>query len=540
VVSFTFNGSGVVAVTIDGDGGYRISADEVCAAVVPLVWLDSCAPSDLNASVVLALFRVIAPPSTVPAGTTALSVAIVAGSVVAAAGSPVSAAGSMQRALTELLIAQCGGLGGEPLPLAESILQLRIGTDALSYRRGAVVGNAAFWAAAVTVAAVLVQQRARGVLRHGGVATDLSEAAASMRLPGALVVVYVPLLQPTVTSAVALLVESSGVADAAIAVLGVAACAAPIAWLLVPLVLRRPFGAVAHEAAASRGAGVEGAGCRGVLAALQSRRHRWRDCVRGSRFVRRYGAVFEEFVGGRQWFVLVDVSTEAVCGVLGALVDLPTQQGSGCAALKIAMVAVTLAYAAAVAVLRPSNTLMGSLIVSVNALAGVAGSVAVLLSPTLGPRVVLAQGAVAVILVLPPLVDLVLSGRALRRLRGLLGRMVDEQHLASLGSSSDSFGVDGTSSLAAVMVADEASGEELPELEGRHIESIVSDAGDDRDAAEIDALTSNVPHAEGDAGACLVLGETDVGVSLALEGPSRSAYRSELELLYDSLGADFR
>jgi hypothetical protein len=34
----------------DGDGGYRISTDEVCAAVVPLVWLDSCAPSDPNAS----------------------------------------------------------------------------------------------------------------------------------------------------------------------------------------------------------------------------------------------------------------------------------------------------------------------------------------------------------------------------------------------------------------------------------------------------------------------------------------------------------
>jgi hypothetical protein len=256
--------------------------------------------------------------------------------------------------------------------------------------------------------------------------------------------------------------------------------------------------------------------------------------------VRRYGAVFEEFVGGRQWFVLVDLSTEAVCGVLGALVGLPQQQGSGCAALKIAMVLVTLAYAAAVAVLRPSSTLMGSVIVSVNALAGVAGSVAVLLSPTLGPRVVLAQGAVAVILVLPPLVDLVLSGRALRRLRGLVGRRVDEQHLASVGSSSDSFGVDGASSLAAVMVADEASGEELPELEGRRIESIASDAGDDRDAAEIDALTNKVPHAEGDAGASLVLGETDVGVSLALEGPRRSAYRSELELLYDSLGADFR
>jgi hypothetical protein len=145
VASFTFNGSGSVAVTIYGNGGYSIAEDEVCAAVVPLAWLDSCAPSDPNATLVLALFQVTVPPSsTTRATTTALSYAVVAGSVVGSIAAPASATGSMQRALTELRIAQCAGSRGEPLVLAESILQLRIGTDGLSYRRGAVVGNVAF------------------------------------------------------------------------------------------------------------------------------------------------------------------------------------------------------------------------------------------------------------------------------------------------------------------------------------------------------------------------------------------------------------
>jgi hypothetical protein len=61
VASFAFNGSGSVAVTIHGDGQYGIAEDEVCEAVVPLAALDSCAPSDPNASVVLALITVIAP-----------------------------------------------------------------------------------------------------------------------------------------------------------------------------------------------------------------------------------------------------------------------------------------------------------------------------------------------------------------------------------------------------------------------------------------------------------------------------------------------
>ena len=115
-------------------------------------------------------------------------------------------------------------------------------------------------------------RRERGVLgglRRGGATTGLSEAAAELRLPSSLVVAYVPLLQPTVTSVVALLVESSRGADVAIGLLGV--------------LLRRPFGAVAQCAAASgKDAATEGVVCRRVAAALLSKRHRWRDGVRAA------------------------------------------------------------------------------------------------------------------------------------------------------------------------------------------------------------------------------------------------------------------
>ena len=99
----------------------------------------------------------------------------------------------------------------------------------------------------------------------------------------------------------------------------------------------------------------------------------------------------------------------------GALVGLPQQQGSGCAALKIAMVLVTLAYAAVVAALRPSNTLQDTVLGYGNAVVGVAASVAVLLSPTLGPSFAYAQGIVAVVLAAASFAALVVSGRIPRR-----------------------------------------------------------------------------------------------------------------------------
>jgi hypothetical protein len=85
------------------------------------------------------------------------------------------------------------------------------------------------------------------------------------------------------------------------------------------------------------------------------------------------------------------------------------------------MVAMTAAYAAAVAALRPSNTAMDTVAVSSNAAMGAAVAVAVLLlDPGVGAQLAFAQGIVAVATALLPLVVFVLSGRARRRVLALL------------------------------------------------------------------------------------------------------------------------
>jgi hypothetical protein len=320
-------------------------------------------------------------------------------------GSGTGGAASMQRALTELRLAECGGVSGEPLLLAESILQLRIGTDGLSYRRGAVVGNVVFWAALAAAAVVLVQQRARGVLRRGGETLGLWEAAGALHLPGWLIVVYVPLLQPTVTSSVTLLLRPS--ADVLLGLFGLAVCAAPAAWSVHIVALRRPFPAVAKPATGDLSASP-------LPRLLLSQRCGWRDRARGSGFVRHYGALFEEHVGGRQWFVAVDLSAEVLMGLLGALVGLPQQQVTRCQGLKAASVGVTASFLLAVVSLRPSNKLLDAVITTSNAAVGAAGAVAVLVSADVGPPFALAQGIFAAASVLLSLGELHSAGRALR------------------------------------------------------------------------------------------------------------------------------
>jgi hypothetical protein len=99
--------------------------------------------------------------------------------------------------------------------------------------------------------------------------------------------------------------------------------------------------------------------------------------------------------------------------VLGALVDLPQQQGSGCAALKIAMVAVTAAYAVAFAVLRPSNTRMDAAVTALNAVIGAAVAVVVLLQgPGAGVQLAFTQGMTAVVTAMLPAMAVGLSRRA--------------------------------------------------------------------------------------------------------------------------------
>jgi hypothetical protein len=84
------------------------------------------------------------------------------------------------------------------------------------------------------------------------------------------------------------------------------------------------------------------------------------------------------------------------------------------------MVAVTVTYAVALAVLRPSNTPMDAAVTAVNAGMGAAVAIVVLLQgPGVGAQLAFAQGIFAVCTAVFPALAMVLSGRARRRLVGL-------------------------------------------------------------------------------------------------------------------------
>jgi hypothetical protein len=207
--------------------------------------------------------------------------------------------------------------------------------------------------------------------------------------------------------------------DVVLGLLGLAVCVAPIPCLAAVVAQRGPFPAVAHVEAVTDSSEAR---CAGRLRSLSlraalSRRARWRDRISGSGFVSHYGATFDAYGGGRQWFIVVDLCTEVVAGVCGALVYVPQQQGSRCAALKIAMVAVSVLYLAAVAVLRPANTALDAFITSSNASVAAVVSVVVALSAEVAPTFALAQGVVASATSVASLAAVVYSGRLARAMR---------------------------------------------------------------------------------------------------------------------------
>ena len=77
------------------------------------------------------------------------------------------------------------------------------------------------------------------------------------------------------------------------------------------------------------------------------------------------GAAFDVYVARRHWFVIVDLCTEALFGVLGV-------------------------FLAVVAALRPSNAVMDEIIAGGNAAVGVAACAAVVLNPYFGLHLCLA------------------------------------------------------------------------------------------------------------------------------------------------------
>ena len=239
---------------------------------------------------------------------------------------------------------------GAQLELSSSPTRLRVGG---SYRYGAVLGNVlVLWCGAASLAAGAVVM---AVFASRGKATSPLAAMGQLRLPGWLWNVYLPLLQPTVASAVAIAASSSATPLGAVcAAVGLAACVAPCA--AAALLATRWFAATPQR---SRESATEVSSF--VALRLWRRLVReetaYADAVRGSEFVRRYGALFARYRGGRHWFVAVEAVHQVLLGVVRGTVGVAALGGS-CAAPVGAAVAVAAAMLAAVALLRPYNTLL--------------------------------------------------------------------------------------------------------------------------------------------------------------------------------------
>jgi hypothetical protein len=247
-----------------------------------------------------------------------------------------------------------------PLELGSSPTRLRVGTSPLAYHYGAVLGNvlvlwacpaAALAAAVAAIRAGLCGRRPRSVKR----------AMALLLLPGWLLHVYLPLLQPTMASTVAIAAAADATALGAIcATIGFAACVAPCA--AASLMVTRHFGAAAVAAEVEDG-NANGDECallaraKVLVVRLLRERTEYVDAAQGSGFVRMYGALFADFRYGRHWFGAVELAQALLLGVIRGTVLSAAQHGS-CAAPTAAAATVAAAMLAAMALCRPHNAVL--------------------------------------------------------------------------------------------------------------------------------------------------------------------------------------
>jgi hypothetical protein len=283
-----------------------------------------------------------------------------------------AAIATLQSLQTQSLLTQCEADDGKPLDLASSPTSLRVGSSELSYHYGAILGNVLVLWGCIAVLSLTATAGLHCWYQQQRI--TVSAALGVLGLPGWLINIYVPLLQPTVASAVAVVCS----ADAPVATsvvcfaIGCLACALPCG-AIANLVIRR-FEA---RAVRSTGEGEEGtaegvvADIRGALLRnvvvhrLVRERHAYVNAARGSRFVERYGELFTRFCAGRHWFGLVELAHEVIIGVLSGTAPAAAATGS-CTAPLAVMAVVSAVTLGLMALLRPYNTLLDAFISTFN------------------------------------------------------------------------------------------------------------------------------------------------------------------------------
>jgi hypothetical protein len=283
--------------------------------------------------------------------------------VATAAVSP-SLGAALQRAATLAALIECDARIGDVVDVLSSPTRLAVGASGARYYRGAIVGNVVVvWCGASSVALVIAVVAAR---RAGRGRRALRAALGALHLPGWMLHVYLPLLQPTVIGAVVVLRYAAGAGDVVLGMVGLACAALPVAWICV--VLGPRFGAVPLRAPpVEDDRVVRAAWAQRLWSFLTRPSAEYGDAVRGTHFAAMYGALMEAYRCGRHWFVCVELLSELSLGVVGGMV--PVADGEpprSCAALQVAMAAVVGATGLAMLLLRPYGVVLEGVTGSVN------------------------------------------------------------------------------------------------------------------------------------------------------------------------------
>ena len=294
--------------------------------------------------------------------------AVVIAATVPATLAAVASAGTLQRLMLSMFLLSCDGALGTSQYASDSPTRLSVGDDALRYVRGAVVGNVLVW----SVASVLVVGVAVGVAAVKR--QSVRYTAGSLRLPAGLVVVFLPLLQPTVSCVVELLRHGDDAVSIAIGAAGavvVFAISASFGWSVTA-----NFAALAHCGTEKSIAG--GSYFTRAVGWVASPFCTWTDSVPGSRFVEGYGLLFCNFTAGRHWYIVVELAIGAVCGVIGGTVPANSSGSANCLPQRVALVVVAIVEFLLLLLLRPSNTRLGTAAMLTNCAAFFASAILVL------------------------------------------------------------------------------------------------------------------------------------------------------------------
>jgi hypothetical protein len=267
-----------------------------------------------------------------------------------------SGVAALQGVQTELLLLMCEVDDGGPLELGSSPTRIRAGSSALAYHYGAVLGNVlVLWCGAAVVAAAAVAVCAYTSNHHR---IDMRKSMDALRLPGRLLNVYVPLLQPTMASTVAIAAAAvRAPLGVACTVIGFVSCVVPSC--AVALVVTRRFGAT-PSAREELPEGPEG----GLLARLKAAKEfllhedtEYEDATPRSGFVGMYSKLFADYRAGWHWFGVVELACELLLGVIRGTVPTAAQRGS-CTVPTVAAAAVAGAALLVMGLCRPHNTVL--------------------------------------------------------------------------------------------------------------------------------------------------------------------------------------